>query len=203
MGKSVIYTVGHSTHPIAFFLDLLNHFGINYVADVRSVPSSRFNPQYNRKTLARSLEDYGIRYHHFGEEFGARQSDPSFLDEEGKVDFLKMRSGNKFRAGIEQLKKDTTGGFMIALMCSESEPLGCHRFSMISPALVDFEVRHILKDVSTVGQAQLEEQLLKQYANKLQPDIFRPILNREDQLEAAYRLLNKEIAYSPVTHSKK
>jgi hypothetical protein len=203
MGKPIIYTVGHSTHTITFFLDLLNHFGINYLADVRSLPASRFNPQYNKKSLARSLEDYGIRYHHFGEEFGARQSAPDLLDEEGKVDFSKMRASVKFKAGIEQLKKDTGEGYVIALMCSESDPLSCHRFSMISPALKEFEVKHILKDVSAVNQAQLEEQLLKQFASKLQLDIFQPRLSREDQLQNAYKLLNKEVGYSPVAHRKK
>jgi uncharacterized protein (DUF488 family) len=197
-----IYSIGHSTHPISYFLELLHAYGVNCVVDVRSLPASRFNPQYNKKALARTLEENGIVYHHFGEEFGARQTDPGLLNEEGRVDFQKMRESMKFKKAVAQLKLDTERGSVIALMCSESEPLNCHRFSMISPALHDFEIRHILKDKSIVSQIQLEEQLLKHFSSQLQPDIFRPLPNRDDQLRAAYALLNKEIAFSPVTQSK-
>ena len=202
MKQKPIYTIGHSTHPLFYFLELLNAHGVNSIVDVRSLPASRFNPQYNKKTLARSLEECGIAYHHLGEEFGARQTDPNVLNEEGKVDFQKMRSSEKFKKGVEQLKIATESGSVIALMCSEGEPLTCHRFSMISPALQDFEVLHILKDKTVMTQVQMEDELLKHYANQLQPDIFRPHNSRSDQLDAAFIIVNKEIAFSPVTQRK-
>lgn len=202
MKQKPIYTIGHSTHALSYFLELLRAYDVNSVIDVRSLPASRFNPHYNKKALARSLEECGIAYHHFGEEFGARQTDPGLLNEEGKVDFQKMRESEKFKKGIEQLKATTESGAIIALMCSEGEPLHCHRFSMISPALEDFEVLHILKDKSVMTQAQMEDELLKHYANQLQPDIFRPLDNRPDQLGAAFSFVNQEIAFSPVTQRK-
>lgn len=197
-----IYTIGHSTHTIDYFVQLLNAYGVNRVVDVRSLPASRFNPQFNKKALARSLEEYGIAYHHWGDEFGARQTDPAVLNEDGRVDFQQMRGSEKFKTAVAQLKEDTEAGGVIALMCSESEPLSCHRFSMISPALQEFDVRHILKDKSVMSQHEIEEQLLKHFSSQLQPDIFRPLSSRVDQLKAAYLLLENEIAFSPVTQRK-
>ncbi len=91
-------------------------------------------------------------------------------------------------------------GFVIALMCSESEPLDCHRFSMISFELCKegFDVKHILKDKTLITNEQLEIQLLKKYENKIpHPDIFNQNIGTDEQLKAAYRLKNKDIAFSP------
>ncbi len=85
-------------------------------------------------------------------------------------------------------------------MCSESNPLECHRFSMISLALETdgFEVKHILKDKSIKSNLELEFQLLEKYLSKsLTPDMFP--LTISEQLTEAYRLRNKEIAFSPYT----
>ena len=114
MVKPVIYTIGHSTHPIAYFIELLKCYNVNCVVDVRSLAASRFNPQYNKKSLATSLNSQRIEYLHFGEEFGARQIDPSLLDEEGRVDFEKIRNSEKFTRGIERLTKRLREGYSIA-----------------------------------------------------------------------------------------
>src|ERR1035437_9130975 len=103
---------------------------------------------------------------------------------------------------IERLWLGLDTGFTIALMCSEGEPFDCHRFSMISIALEKdgFEVKHILKDKTLKNNAELEKQLLRKYDKKIpKPDIFQPNISADDQLKAAYRLRNKEIAYSPYT----
>jgi len=85
-------------------------------------------------------------------------------------------------------------------MCSESEPFDCHRFSMVSIALDKdgFDVKHILKDKTLKTNADLENQLLKKYDKKLpKPDMFNPNVTLYDQLKEAYRMRNKEIAFSP------
>jgi hypothetical protein len=85
-------------------------------------------------------------------------------------------------------------------MCSEAEPFDCHRFSMISNQLEKegLDVRHILKDKLIKTNADLEEDLIKKYKRRLpQPDIFNPDISYQDQLEVAYRLRNKDIAFSP------
>lgn len=200
MDRPVIYTVGHSTHPIEFFLKLLQAYSVNCLIDVRSVAASSYNPQYNKEPLSNFLKANGITYMHFAGEFGARHTDPDLLDDEGKVNFELVRKSWHFKNGVDRLWQEVDKGFTIALMCSESEPFDCHRFSMISIALEkdSFEVKHILKDKTTKTNAQIENQLLKKYEKKIpQPDMFQPDITLDDQLKAAYRLRNKEIAYSP------
>jgi uncharacterized protein (DUF488 family) len=200
MDKPIIYTIGHSTHPIEHFLEILQAYSINCLIDVRSLAASSYNPQYNKEPLSNFLKIHGITYLHFADEFGARQIDPELLDEEGKVNFELVRKSWNFKNGVERLWQGIEKGFNIALMCSECEPFDCHRYSMVSIALEKdgFEVKHILKDKSTKTNAQLESQLLKKYEKKIpQPDIFQPDITLDDQLKAAYRLKNKEIAFSP------
>lgn len=200
MDRPIIYTVGHSTHSIEMFLDLLKSFSVNCLIDVRSVAASSYNPQYNKESLSNSLKANGVTYLHFSEEFGARHTDPDLLDDEGKVNFERVRKSWNFKNGVERLWQGLDKGYVIALMCSESDPFDCHRFSMISIALEEdgFEVKHILKDKTIKTNAQLENQLLKKYEKKIpQPDMFQPNVTLGDQLQVAYRLRNREIAYSP------
>ncbi len=200
MKKPKIYTIGHSTHSIEFFYNLLSTFSINCIIDVRSIAASSFNPQYNKEPLSNFLKTKGVQYLHFSEEFGARHTDPDLLDDEGKVDFELVRKSWNFKRGVERLWEGIEKDFKIALMCSESEPFDCHRFSMVSIALEKdgFEVLHILKDKSLKTNTELENMLLKKYEKKIpQPDIFQPNILIDDQLKVAYRLRNKEIAYSP------
>lgn len=202
MDTPTIYTIGHSTHQLDFFLTLLREYSINCLVDVRSIAASTYNPQYNKEPLTNFLKQNGITYLHFAEEFGARHNDPDLLDEEGKVDFEKVRKTWIFKNGIERLWQGNDKGFIIALMCSESDPFECHRFSMISIALEHegFEVQHILKDKTIKRNSDLEKSLLKKYEKKLpKPDMFQPNIGVEDQLKVAYRLRNKEIAFSPYT----
>lgn len=202
MDKPIIYTVGHSTHQIEYFLELLKAYSITCLIDVRSVAASSYNPQYNKEPFSNFLKNNGITYFHFAEEFGARHTDPDLLDDDGKVDFEKVRKSWLFKNGVERVWLGLDKGFVIALMCSEGEPFDCHRFSMISIALEKdgFDVQHILKDKTLKSNDELEKQLLKKYDKKIpKPDMFQPNITIEDQIKAAYRLRNKEIAYSPYT----
>ncbi len=199
MLEKVIYTVGHSTHPIAYFAELLETHRINCVVDVRSVAASRYNPQYNKEPLMNYLRLRNVKYLHFEREFGARQTDSAIFDEENRVDFEKFRQTLSFTEGVMRLEKGIENGYRIALMCSEAEPLDCHRFSMISVGLInnDFTVKHIMKDKSLRDNAELEAELLRKYAKKLpQPTIFEPNVTTEQQLKAAYKFRNQHIAWS-------
>ena len=194
MDNPVIYTVGHSTHQLDFFLSLIKEHGVNCIIDVRSVAASSYNPQYNQEPLKNYLKNHGVTYLHFPEEFGARFNDPDLLDDDGKVDFEKVRKSYNFKMGVERLWQGLDKGYKMALMCSESEPLDCHRFSMVSLALVKdgFEVKHIMKDKTLKTNDELEKILLKKYDKKLpKPDMFNPDISVEDQLKEAYRLKNK------------
>ena len=194
----IIYTVGHSTHEFSYFLTLLSAYQINCIVDVRSIPASGRNPQYNQGALQNNLQAEDIIYLHFGKEFGARQPSSTVQNEDGQVDFEKFRQTNAFQKGINQLEDGLEKGYNIALMCSESHPLDCHRFSMISNFLVDngFEVHHILKDKTLVAHEEMEAEMLKKYAKKLpQPSLFAPNISKEDERMVAYRLHNCEIGW--------
>jgi len=200
MDRLAIYTVGHSNHPVEAFLELLYSQAINCIVDVRSVPASAYNPQYNQAPLKSVLKRNKISYLHFADEFGARQTAVELLNSEGKLDFEKVRRTERFRQGVERIRQGVEKGFRIALMCSESEPIDCHRFSMVSIGLEQFgfEVLHILKDKSLKTNRELEEELLKKYEKKIpQPSLFEPKVSFETQLRAALQLKNKEIGYSP------
>jgi uncharacterized protein (DUF488 family) len=200
MDKPIIYTVGHSTHKIDYFLDLLREYSINCLIDIRSVAASSYNPQYNKEPFSNFLKNNGITYLHFPDEFGARHSDPDLLDDEGKVSFEKIQKSWNFKNGIERLLQGIDKGYIITLMCSESEPYECHRFAMVSVALEKdgFRVMHILKDKTLKSNTELEIQLLKEYEKLvLQPNIFQEKVTLDEQIKLAYRLKNKEIAFSP------
>ncbi len=196
--KRTIYSLGHSNHSIDYFLELLTSQSINCIIDVRSTPASKYNPQFNQVPLSAFLKNKGINYMHFGEEFGARQETEKVLDNEGKVHFGFVQKTSIFQQGIERIDIGLDKGFKIALMCSEGNPLECHRFSMIAVYLetIDIEVQHILKDKTLKTHKDLEKVLLKKYAKKLpQPSLFEPNIDEAAQLQAAYRLHNQDIAW--------
>lgn len=205
MDKPIVYTIGHSTHPIDYFLELLREYNINCIVDVRSVPASAYNPQFNKEPFKSFLKSHQISYLSFAEEFGARQTDSSLLDENGQLDFVLVRKSFVFKQGLERIWQGIEKNFVIAVMCSESEPLDCHRFSMVSVGLEKdgIEVKHILKDKSVKTNTELEQTLLKKYEKKLpQSDLFN-VVTIEEQLAVAYRLKNKEIGYSPYSIGEK
>ena len=152
----MIYTVGHSNHPIERFVALLAPHGITAVADVRSTPYSRFNPQFRREKLQAALAESGIHYVFLGEELGARSQDDACYDADGRVSYARLAKTDRFRKGIERLKAGMAQ-YRISLMCAEREPLECHRTILVSRELVreGVPVTHILGDSSleTHGEA--------------------------------------------------
>lgn len=193
-----IFTIGHSNYTEEHFLSLLQTHFINCIVDVRSIPSSRFNPQYNKKHLSEYLKNNKILYIHMPDEFGARHTDPELLDDTGQVDFEKVRDSPAFKSGIERLLKGIDKGYRIALMCAESDPLSCHRFSMIAPKLKNnnLQVLHILKNKLLRSQEQLEEELVNSYKRKFsQGNISEGFVSPAQQLEIAYQWKNREIGF--------
>jgi uncharacterized protein (DUF488 family) len=198
MANNLVFTIGHSTHEIDAFLGLLSRYGINCLIDVRSAPYSRIAPQFNKEALSSNLKEAGILYTHFEKEFGARHTRPSLLDEEGKVDFDRVRASAEFQQGVQRLQKALDLGYKVALMCSEGNPFDCHRFSMITYQLVKkgLQVQHILTEGEAIDNSVLEAQLLQKYHKKLPQTTLFETVTPEMQLEAAYRLRGKDVAYS-------
>ena len=144
-----IYTVGHSTQPFERFLGLLKKHGVTAVADVRSAPYSRFNPQFNREDFRSALKANGIRYVFLGKELGARSDDECcYID--GKVQYKLLAKTPLFQSGISRAIEGAET-HKIALMCAEKDPLDCHRTILVARELVSrgAKVTHILQDGST------------------------------------------------------
>jgi uncharacterized protein (DUF488 family) len=187
-----IYTIGHSTHSSERFIALLKQHGITALCDVRSQPYSRMNPQFNRETLKQSLRESGIDYVFLGTELGARSSDVSCYDH-GKVQYDRLAQTQLFRQGLERVE-EAVKDHRVALMCSEKDPLECHRTILVSRQLetLGFAIQHILAD----GNLESHSDALDRLANKLhmgEPDMFR---SHEEVLGDVYRIQSDRIAYT-------
>jgi len=186
----VIWTIGHSNHSARRFIDLLQGAGIDCVADVRSAPFSRRNPQFSQKALTASLKDAGIEYWFLGDALGARPTDADCY-EGGKASYARIAATAAFQEAIHGLS-DESHAKRIALMCAEKEPLECHRTVLVGRALAqrDTELAHIHADGRIEPQAALEERLLHLAKEKVD------LLNgRDAALAQAYDKLGKRMAY--------
>jgi len=139
-----IYSVGHSVHRIDAFVGLLHRHRVEVVTDVRTSPFSRFNPQFNRHVLEKELEAAGINYLFLGEELGGRPPGDEFYDHDGHVLYGRLAESPLFRAGLARLIQQADRS-RVAIMCSEEDPAGCHRFILITRGLRSrgIEVTHI------------------------------------------------------------
>lgn len=200
--ENKIYTVGHSSQTQEEFLSLISAFGVDCIVDVRSVPASKYTPQFNLEQIKWFLKARGVQYLHFGDEFGARRTD--CINDDGQVDFELAVRTPAFLRGVERLRKGLEKGFTISLMCSEAEPLECHRFSLVSRYFYDngFAVNHILKGGVLASHKELENKMIQEYmhAKKYhlpEVDMLFGSYTANDQRRDAYRLKNKEIGYKP------
>lgn len=186
-----ILTIGHSTHPIEHLLGLLAEHRATAVADVRSVPASRFTPQFNRDPLKRSLADVGIKYVFLGQELGARSEDRSCYVN-GQVQYDRLAQTAPFGEGIERLLKGAATE-RIAVMCAEQEPLDCHRTVLVSKVLAErgASVAHIHGDGRLEPHAAAMQRLMSGFGLD-QDDLFH---THEELLGEALARQEQKIAY--------
>lgn len=190
--SSTIFTIGHSTHPIETFIGLLSCFYVTAIADVRSSPYSRYQPQFNREVLQSDLKQHGIAYVFMGKELGGRSEDRSCYDDRGQVQYRVIAQTEAFRAGIERIRSGSAS-HRIALMCAEREPLDCHRALLISRELVALgtNVVHILGD----GLFEPHEDSitrLRQVLKIPETDLF---WSQEELIDEAYAIQSRRVAY--------
>ncbi len=186
-----LFTIGHSTHTIDRFMELLSIHGITAVCDVRSQPYSKFNPQFNRETLQSELKRHGIAYVYLGKELGPRSVDPSYY-ENSRVRYDLLAKTDLFQEGLRRVREGMKT-HRIALMCAEKDPIMCHRTILVSRRLADkdIRVRHILED----GSIEENEDAMKRLMNLLklpEQDLFTPA---EGMIERAYDIQGEKIAY--------
>ena len=143
-----LHTIGHSTLPADVFTGLLRTHGIVTLADVRSVPRSRHNPQFDREALAGGLEALGMGYTHLPALGGMRRPRPDSVNlglrSAGFRGYADHMQTDEFRRGLERLEALADAG-ATAIMCAEAEPGRCHR-GLLSDALLvrGWRVVHIL-----------------------------------------------------------
>ena len=182
MTGTSVFTIGHSTHGIKAFIALLQRYGITEVADVRSAPYSRFNPQFNREPLANSLAACEIEYAFFGQELGGRPNDASCY-ENGRIRYNRVSKTRSFQKGIERVVKDTAS-HCVALMCAEKEPLECHRSLLVAQALQarGIAIKHILADGGLETHAAAMDRMLAMHGYLQQENLFE---ERNERIERA------------------
>ena len=198
-----LFSIGHSNQSQEDFLRLLQANYIDCVVDVRSVPASKYIPQFNKEEIKEFLKMHNIIYLHFGNEFGARRTD--CIDDDGQVNFELAVHTPAFLNGVERLNNGLEKGFRISLMCTESDPLECHRFSLVSRFFHNngYDVRHILKDGTAVHHEELEKKMVEEYRHSRKyhlpdVDLLFGTYTEADQINDAYRFKNKEIGYKPL-----
>ena len=196
----LLYTIGHSQHDFEYFSELLKNNNINYLLDVRSTPYSRYAETYNRDYLSKLLMRKNIIYAYMGKYFGARPENIELYNEDGYLDFEKVAQSEFFVKGIKNVVLGLSKGNNIALMCTEKDPIDCHRAILVARAfdLKGINVTHILPDGGLQTQEKLNERLLDMYfPDRAQLSIFNydKVMNDEEKLKIAYRERNKEIGY--------
>lgn len=187
----ILFTIGHSTHTIERFVYLLRQHAVAAVADVRSVPYSRFQSQFNRESLQVTLKTHGIAYVFLGKELGARSDDTSCY-EEGRVQYRRLARTEAFKAGLERVRLGSEK-LRLTLLCAEGEPLACHRTVLVSRELtaIGIDVVHIHPDGHLEPHADAMKRLRK-LLKLPEGDLFH---SEAELIEEAYTLQEKRIAY--------
>ena len=225
MDKRQLFSVGHSNQSIEEFYQLLESQRIDCILDVRSMPYSKYTPQFNEETLKSWLKQHGVLYVPFGKHFGARRSDclkktvfikKGIKETKPQVNFELGVTTPDFLSGVERLNKALDQNRRVSLMCSEADPLGCHRFSFISRYFHDlgWDVQHIMHDEDSGeptarSHQELEKAMILDYVkNKKLKSVggqmgdtlffdFGDGYDEQQQRIDAYRLKNHEIGWTP------
>jgi len=156
VGGRMIFTIGHSNHSQQTFVTLLTTHRIEVLVDVRSHPRSTYSPHFDAVPLERAVRAAGRKYLFLGEELGGRPEGDEYYDNEGFVLYYKVARTERFRAAIERLVRGSDI-CRIAVMCSEEDPVGCHRRLLVGRVLQERGVstQHIRGNGQLVSEASI------------------------------------------------
>jgi uncharacterized protein (DUF488 family) len=194
-----IYTIGHSNYPVEKLIDMLRYYNINCVIDIRGIPYSKYNIQFDKETIRYTLTKEGFIYLFMATEFADKRDTKVSYIEEGYADFEKVIEEEDFKRGIERLKDGCNKGYRIALLGAMQDPIRCHRSILLGKALIEegFNIMHIMDDYSIKDQDYIEERILEKYfpdRNQITIDaLLGNEKTREDFIKEAYKLANREI----------
>lgn len=187
----VVYTIGHSNHSIERFLELLREHQIAIVADVRSQPYSRMQPQFNQPILTWSLKNHSMDYLFLGKQLGARSEDRSCY-EQGRVQYRRLAKTPLFKEGLDRVIAEAELRRLV-LLCAEKEPLDCHRTILVARELVELGVR--VQHIHADGHLESHDATMVRLRRQLgmaEPDMFLSEVSLTDE---AYKLQEARIAY--------
>ena len=189
--SGTVLTIGHSTHALDAFVALLQRHHVTAVADVRSAPYSRFNPQFNRDSFADALDAQGIRYVYLGDSLGGRSGDPACY-EDGRIRYDRVATTESFKRGLARVVHGAAK-HRIALMCAEKEPLDCHRTLLVARALDErgVDVAHIHAGGGLERHREAMDRLLG-ILNLPRDDLYR---TREELIATAVSRQAERVAY--------
>lgn len=191
LSTQTLFTIGHSNHELDQFVELLHQHNVTAIADVRSSPYSRFNPQFNRDVLEIAMRRHRIHYAYVGDQLGARRSETDcYVDRKARYDLIAKTP--TFAEGLSRIRRGLAD-HQVALMCAEKDPLMCHRTILICRHLREsaIEIAHILEDGSLESMRQAEDRLLALMRLPSQ-NLFR---SKDELIEEAYDKQAEKIAY--------
>ena len=195
MSSFDVFSIGHSNIPLERFLAMLRDAGVNLIADVRTVPYSRFAPWFSQKQLAASLSARGIGYAAAGDALGGRPHDQS-LYRDGVADYEKMAAQPEFQAGLDHVV-DAAARARVCLLCAEREPLDCHRCLLVARRLAGrgLAVSHILHNGSIEPHATTEQRLLALEGQGEEQGCDLLASGQRERLAAAYQRRARTVAF--------
>lgn len=197
----VIYALGHSNYSFEKFITIIKEYNLNCVVDIRSIPYSKYNVQYNKEDFSKRLKELGYTYIYMADQFGVKRDDKSSYNSEGYADFDKVRLEKSFRRGIERLKDGCKKGYRIVLLGAVQEPIRCPRAILVGRELEKegFDVRYIVHEGGTISQRDIENQMLDKYFKDRSQITIENLLgidnDREELIDKCYKLANREIGF--------
>lgn len=194
-----LYTIGYSSFTPLDFIHMLKQNNINALADVRTLPYSRYHNEYNAENLKNLLKKNNIFYVPLGKECGARPEDSNcYVD--GCVVFEKLAQTQLFQIGLRRLMTGLQK-YTIAIMCAEEDPITCHRYILVAHELAkldnDISIINILPEGVLEDSTKSDKRLLHMFHldHEELPGMGR---NYQERLNDAYALQAKKIAYEKI-----
>jgi uncharacterized protein (DUF488 family) len=200
MPRFDLFSIGHSNIAEQQFLALLRDAGVTFIADVRSVPHSRFYPWFSEKQLTASLAAADIGYAATGDTLGGRPRNHG-LYRDGVADYEAMAARPEYAAGLGRLLDAVTRS-RLCILCAEREPLDCHRCLLVARSVGErgLTVGHILHDGSIEPHAETEQRLLALRGYGDDRDLFAS--GQHERLAAAYRRRGHAVAFRRKTTTR-
>lgn len=155
--KAPLFTIGQGRRTVEELCQELQDHQIQFLIDVRSMPKSKYRPEFSRRPLSEHLQKHGVRYVFMGDTLGGRPNDPTCYAEDGKLDYEVYGQTDSFQRGLARLFDASDKGCCVCLFCAEGDPARCHRAKLIGDTLqsAGYSVMHIVADGALLSHSDL------------------------------------------------